>query len=74
MKNIATIPLCDHDFAGEYEHYSFTFCSLEEGAKSYAVMNKINHNIPFPAIYLSKSQLISIRDWCNSLIISKVIK
>lgn len=72
--NIATISLCDHAFAGENEHYSFAFCSLEEGAKSYAVMNKINHDIPFPAIFLNKSQLIAIRDWCNSLIVSKIIK
>ena len=72
MKNIATIALCDHHFANEIEHYSFTFSSLENGAKSYAVMNKINHEIPFPAIYLTRSQLVAIRDWCNSIIVSKV--
>lgn len=72
MKNIATISLCDHDLYGEYEHYSFTFSSLEENSKSYAVMNKINHEIPYPAIFLNKKQLIALRDWCNSLIVSKV--
>ena len=72
MKNIATIALCDHQFAGDNEHYSFAFCSLQEGAQSCAFMNTINHNIPYPAIYLNKSQLIALRDWCDSLIVSKV--
>ncbi len=74
MKNIATISLCDLQFAGDNEHYTFTFSSLEEGAKRYAVMNSINHGIPYPAIYINKSQLIALRDWCNSLIISGVSK
>lgn len=72
MKNIATISLCDHAFAGEFEHYSFTFSSLEKGAKSYGIMNKINFDIPCPAIYLNKSQVVALRDWCNSIIVSKV--
>lgn len=71
MKDLATISLCDHEFCGEYDHYSFTFCSLTEWAKSYAIMNKINHGIPFPSIYLNRSQIIAIRDWCNSIIVSK---
>ncbi len=71
MKNIATIALCDHAFADDKEHFSFAFSSLADGAKSYAVMNKINQEIPFPAIYLNRSQLIAIRDWCNSLIVAK---
>ena len=71
MNNIATISLCDHEFAGDYEHFSFTFSSLKDGAKSYAVMNTINHEIPFPAIYLNRSQVVALRDWCNSIIVSK---
>ena len=71
MKNIATISLCDHAFAGEFEHLSFTFASLEKDAKSYAVMNKINHDIPYPAIFLNRSQIVALRDWCNSLIVTK---
>ncbi len=72
MKNIATIALCDHEFAGDIEHYSFTFCSLETSAKSYAVMNKINHKILCPSIFLNKSQIVALRDWCNSMIVYKV--
>lgn len=71
MKNIATIALCDHQFAGDNEHYSFTFSSLENEAKSYAIMNNINCNIPYPAIFINKIQLVALRDWCNSLIVSK---
>lgn len=72
MNNIATISLCDLEFAGDTEHYTFTFSSLEKGAKSYAVINSINHGIPYPAIFINQSQLVALRDWCNSLIVSKV--
>lgn len=72
MKYLATISLCDHDFAGGYEHYSFTFSALANGAKSYAVMNRINHDIPYPSMFLNKSQVVALRDWCNSLIVSEV--
>lgn len=71
MSNIATIALCSHEFAGDRNHYSFAFCSLKKGEKSYAVMNKINNNIPYPAIYINESQIIAIRDWCNSIIENK---
>ena len=71
MNNIATISLCDLKIFGDTEHYMFKFSSIEPEDKGYVIMNSINHGSPYPAIFLTKNQLIALRDWCNSLIFSK---